>query len=147
MTDQQRQPDELGRLIAQVCELEQAGVFKRTPVNVDSLAAGDPAERPRRLTHRLFVGMQVAACVALVIGVAAVWRAGMPTTGPTGMANSSGADLISGTSVVPQMVHQCLTGPTGGPLSADCQSADFDRDGDVDLEDYGVYQRAFSQVR
>ena len=151
MTAQQRQPDELECLISQVRELEEAGVFKRTPVQVASLVQGDRAQRPRRLTHRLFVGLQVAAGLGLVLGLAAVWRAGVATTTPSGLGNSSGMQVVSainaGRGEQARMLARCFTGPAGGLLGNDCRCVDFDSDGDVDLADYGAFQVSYGQGR
>ncbi len=37
----------------------------------------------------------------------------------------------------------CLSGPPGGALAQECQRADTDGDGDVDLRDFGVLQQTF----
>ncbi len=37
----------------------------------------------------------------------------------------------------------CFTGPGGGPVSSQCKIADFDNDGDVDLEDLASFQNVF----
>ncbi|HUU83254.1 MAG TPA: hypothetical protein VM243_07090 [Phycisphaerae bacterium] len=151
MTDQPRQPDDIERLIAQVRDLEEAGVFRQTPVDVASLVQGGRCERPRRLTHRLFVGLQVAAGVALVVGLVTVWRLGVSSDVPDGMGNSSGADVVNaipaGQAEQARAVARCLTGPAGGSLAEYCQSVDLDRDGDVDLADYGALQVSYGDNR
>ncbi|MBP7937433.1 MAG: Ig-like domain-containing protein [Phycisphaerae bacterium] len=38
----------------------------------------------------------------------------------------------------------CFTGPDLGPVSEDCKVADLDDDGDVDMSDFGLFQRCFS---
>jgi hypothetical protein len=38
----------------------------------------------------------------------------------------------------------CFTGPGGGPLSAECECADFDGDDDIDLADFNAFQLAFT---
>ncbi len=37
----------------------------------------------------------------------------------------------------------CLTGPSGGPFAAGCESFDFDGDGDVDLADFAAIELLF----
>ncbi|MDO8631170.1 MAG: LamG-like jellyroll fold domain-containing protein [Phycisphaerales bacterium] len=37
----------------------------------------------------------------------------------------------------------CLTDPGGGPVTSQCKIADFDNDGDVDLEDIASFQNTF----
>ena len=36
----------------------------------------------------------------------------------------------------------CITGPEGG-VSACCEESDLDNDGDVDVQDYALFQQAF----
>ncbi len=38
----------------------------------------------------------------------------------------------------------CMTGPDNGPVATGCEVFDFDADDDVDLEDFGVFQEAFT---
>lgn len=38
----------------------------------------------------------------------------------------------------------CMTGPNNGPVGTGCDVFDFDADDDVDLEDFGVFQEAFT---
>ncbi len=38
----------------------------------------------------------------------------------------------------------CLSGPNGGLISLECACFDLDRNGTVDLQDFGGFQRAFS---
>ncbi len=37
----------------------------------------------------------------------------------------------------------CFTDPGGGPVRSQCRTADFDNDGDVDLEDIASFQNTF----
>jgi hypothetical protein len=148
MAEQHHQPDELETRIAQVCDLEQAGVFERTPVDVASLVRDDRANRPQRLTHRLFIGLQVAAGLALVAGLATIWLAGPGTSGPGAVGNSSALETATASAAVgrhARTLSQCLAGPAGGLRSSDCLCVDFDEDGDVDLADYGAFQRSFGK--
>ena len=38
----------------------------------------------------------------------------------------------------------CLDGPDGDPVEPECQCADLDEDGDVDLKDFAAFQRLFT---
>ncbi len=149
MTEKDRQHDDLERLMADVQACEQAGVFEKTPVDVAAVVeAGGRTARPR-LTHRLFVGLQVAACVGLVAGLATLWRAGRPSDQHLGLTNGSGPQVASllgdpRCRRIETLTH-CFSGPAGGALGDECRCVDFDSDGDVDLADYGVFQRAYSQ--
>lgn len=148
MTDQSRHSDELERLIAELQEFEQAGVFKRTPVDVAAVVEADGGRRPG-LTHRLVVGLQVAACVGLVVGLVAVWRVGQPSDRLVGLTESSGTEVAAAIGALRSeriaTLAGCFSGPAGGPLGEECSCVDYDGDGDVDLADYGAFQRAYTQ--
>ena len=148
MTDQSRHSDELERLIAELQEFEQAGVFKRTPVDVAAVVEADGGRRPG-LTHRLFVGLQVAACVGLVVGLVAVWRVGQPSDRLVGLTNSSSTELATAIGALRseriKTLARCFSGPAGVSFGEECSCVDFDGDGDVDLADYGAFQRAYTQ--
>ncbi|MHC4610364.1 MAG: hypothetical protein ACYS7M_08455 [Planctomycetota bacterium] len=149
MTDQPRHRDELEQLIAEAQDLEQAGVFKRTPVNVASLVETHGVSRRPRLTHRLFVGLQVAACLGLVVGLATMWRAGSSSPGPAGLTNSSDLEVAGAWGGLHcervETLKRCFSGPAGDSLGEECKCVDFDDDGDVDLADYGAFQRHYVQ--
>ena len=148
MAEQHHQPDELENRITQVGDLEQAGVFGRTPVDLASLVRDDRANRPQRLTHRLFIALQVAAGVALVAGLATVWLVEPGTSGPGALGNSSVVATATASAAEgrhARTLSQCLAGPAGGLRSSDCLSVDFDEDGDVDLADYGAFQLTFGK--
>jgi len=145
MIDRKSQPDRLEDLIAEVQRAEDAGVFRRTPVDPAALIREAPAGSRPRPAHRLFIGLQAAACIALVVGALSLWYGGNSSQDQVG--NSSGADV---TSVVTApradigVLAQCFTGPADGALPRGCESVDFDADGDVDLADYGAFQRAYT---
>ena len=39
--------------------------------------------------------------------------------------------------------EDCMTGPNGGPTAAGCGPVELDADGDIDLHDFGNFQRVF----
>jgi Low-density lipoprotein receptor repeat class B len=67
---------------------------------------------------------------------------------------SSGPTLPWHIVVIPDVVDicdfetfaECFTGPVETVLERSCTGSDFDRDGDVDLADFGMFQSAFGQV-
>lgn len=144
MTARNSQPDRLEELMAEVQRLERAGAFDRTPVDPAALLEAAMGKPQRRRVHRLFVALQAAACLALVIGVASLWRG----TGPAKVTDngSSAARLVASCTDVGSLA-QCFTGPSAGRLATGCECVDFDADGDVDLADYGAFQRDHSASR
>jgi len=133
------------RMLAEAQELEQAGVFRTTPVDVAALVRSTAPRRRFGLTRRVYVWLEVAACLALVVGLTAVWRQG---------AGPSGAPVIDNTSTIVMgpaqcrgmetMTH-CFSGPAGAPPTNECICVDFDGDGDVDLADYGEFQLTYAR--
>lgn len=61
-------------------------------------------------------------------------------TSPIGDVNCDGAVDVFDFA----FLHECFTGPDGGPPSEECLAADLDGDGDVDFHDVGALQIAFS---
>ncbi|MCH7813141.1 MAG: hypothetical protein IID40_03880 [Planctomycetes bacterium] len=143
MSDPVRQPNELESLLAELQECERAGVFRRTPVEVTSAVGAESGTGRSSLTHLLYVGMQLAACVGLVIGLTAVWRVGNDLSTPLANSNSS-APVALTIGEVMETLTLCINGPAGEPLSEQCRGVDFDRDQDVDLADFGEIQVAFA---
>jgi hypothetical protein len=143
MTESNRQPDPLEELLAQVQELEEVGVFNRTPVDPATLVQASPADsRPRRV-HRLFVALQAAACLALLVGVISLWRG---HSGPTSMVDSGTPNTAAAT-LSSTNIAACMNGPAGLAVDGACEAVDYDKDGDVDLEDYGALQRQHPKRR
>ncbi|MCP4245418.1 MAG: hypothetical protein GY778_00060 [bacterium] len=143
MSDPVRQPNEFESLLAELQECERAGVFRRTPVDVTSAVGAESGTGRSSLAHRLYVGMQLAACVGLVIGLTAVWRVGNDLSTPLANSNSSAPTALSVGEVM-ETLTVCINGPAGDPLSERCRSVDFDRDQDVDLADFGEIQMAYA---
>jgi hypothetical protein len=145
----------LERLIAEARAAERAGVFGRTRLDVSALVGGSSLEADRPVSPRLIrfyeralVGLPLAACVAIVIGIASMHG------GPMGEAVSSpvavlerGGDSSSSVELCSvEFIAGCVAGP-GAPVTADCGCADLDRDGDVDLLDLGSYQRLAAGIQ
>ncbi len=143
MNDPVRQPNDLENLLAELQECERAGVFRRTPVEVTSAVAGESGTGRSNLARRLHVGMQLAACVGLVIGLTAVWRVGNDLSTPLANSNSSAPTALTLGEAM-ETLTVCINGPAGEPLTERCRGVDFDRDQDVDLADFGEIQVAFA---
>lgn len=140
-------------LLAISHEADAAGVSSRTLVDVDELTGRlatltqDPCEAPAdrwRVVSLIRAAVPLAACLAIVVGLG---RLGAPVAAPlsdTARLVPSDRDCLGlGTVrwVSLASFAGCLTGP-GQPISAiECACADLDRDGDVDLLDYGEFQR------
>lgn len=150
---------EFARLVAQAADAERAGVFSSTELDIEGLMAGSsPAEeragsRFGRIYEKALVALPLAACLGIVIGIASMAvRSGdngdgmLSLLGTNGQVDTVGLqDMIAGDAFLggTAAVFQCLTGP-GAPVPAECQFADMDADGDVDLLDVGTYQRLAS---
>lgn len=147
-------PADVEALLAISREAQEAGVSNRTVVDVDELtrrfAAAvaypreAPADRWRVVSFLRAAAVPLAACLVIVVGLA---RLGGPVATPLADTSSlAQSELDCHGSGTVQWVSLasfagCLTGP-GQPIStAECACADLDRDGDVDLVDYGRFQR------
>ncbi len=153
MSRKRYNPADVEILLAISHEAEVVGVSSRTVVDVDELTRPlaalmcNPCDGPSdrwRFVHLIRAAVPLAACLAIVVGLG---RLGDPLAAPlsdtAGLAQSDRDCLGSGT--VPWIslasFAGCLSGP-GQPIStAECACADLDRDGDVDLLDYGEFQR------
>jgi hypothetical protein len=138
------------QMIADAMAAQQAGVFARTPVDSAALAAAPATQsRPVSLRERLLIGAPIAACLAAVLGLAALWGGGTSnsfTTGPLASLDptQSRAGFQSSAGFDARTITDCLGGP-GAAIADHCVAADFDEDGDVDLLDLSVYQRSAYQ--
>ncbi len=146
-------------LIAKAASAQKAGVFESTSVDVSALVAqtldsGAVNSRLVRFYEKALVGLPLAACLGIVIGL------GIMTGGPNGSPDSmlsSGnlsissqglndtASMVASESLSLENVTRCFAGP-GESVGADCGFADLDSDGDVDLADLGTYQQQFALV-
>ena len=97
MVDQNRQRDELERLIGEVQEADRAGVFARTPVDLSPTVMVKTVGPGYgyRVRNRLFIGLQVAACIALVAGLATLWQPWSQSPTVDGVRTTSGSDVAS----------------------------------------------------
>lgn len=141
---------EFARLVAQAADAERAGVFSSTDLDIDGLMAESAGSRFARIYEKALVALPLAACLGIVVGIASMAvRTGetgdgmLALLGTNGQVESAGLQnvLVGDTGAV----FQCLTGP-GGQVPSECQFADMDADGDVDLLDVGSYQRLASAV-
>ncbi|NOX58467.1 MAG: hypothetical protein GXP29_06370 [Planctomycetes bacterium] len=158
-------------LIAQANAAHSAGVFETTRVDFSSLIASPGSSRLIRFYERALVGLPVAACLGIMVGITSMMG------GPTGQSSSvfvSGDSAVStlglnevglndaaglngmvlngmmqaaGSGIIGsfEAVTQCFAGP-GEAVSSDCGFADLDSDGDVDLADLGSYQQQVALV-
>ncbi len=126
-------------LIAEARAAEKAGVFSRTPMDVAALIQQPETSRWIRVYERALVALPLAACLALVVGIASMMGgpAG-PDIATTPMVSPAAAPSNGPCS--PDVIAACLAGPNMA-VSDECRCADFDADGDVDLLDLSSYQK------
>ena len=138
--DQDRSPARpIEHALLELHEAEAAGVFERTAVDAKPLLNTGEFSSRARFAQWSIVGLPVAACLALAIGVGS-WmfqgefariraiRDGRATV----VAMADGVDFTN-----------CLAGP-GVDVVNGCATLDYDLDGDVDLVDFRSYQLAFA---
>lgn len=134
----------LERLIAELRSAEEVGVFARSRVDVAALAASAASPAPSRLVmfyERALVVVPLAACLAVVIGIASL--AGNPMD--AGLSQTPIASVAPAMTPGVDLVASCLSGP-GAQVSDVCSAADFDGDGDVDMLDMSSYQRMVASI-
>jgi hypothetical protein len=131
----------LERLIAEVRSADEVGVFARSQVDVAALAASPAPSRLVMFYERALVVLPLAACLAVVIGIASL--AGNPMD--AGLSQTPIASVAPGISPGVDLVASCLSGP-GAHVSDTCSVADFDGDGDVDMLDMSSYQRMVASI-
>ncbi|MCK4661156.1 MAG: hypothetical protein KAV82_16670 [Phycisphaerae bacterium] len=145
MEHKQSQFDEFDRLMLDLAEARQAGVFDATPIEVESLMAPPVLSGPAHWYRHVLVGLPLAACIAMFFGVATLWKASSETgnrviTG-TAAISSFGSSMTTPIEQCQTMddLRTCFRGP-GILVDGGCRCADFDGDGDVDLRDMGAFQ-------
>jgi len=139
MSQDKYSPDHIEKLLADVQAAEEAGVFVRTPVSPSALVTpeGSWAKRRRRWT----IGLEIAACAALLIGVGSLWSFGNGSGSTSGVGGNPPIELVEAPCANAALLVRCVE----GSLGAECRCLDSDDDGDVDLADFGSYQRMFSR--
>ena len=141
-------------LIAKAASAQKAGVFDQTSVDVSALVAPAVNSRLVRFYEKALVGLPLAACLGIVIGIGSMM--GGPGSQSEsvipggGLAVTSQGLNDSGAMATNELqslenVTRCFAGP-GESVSSDCGFADLDSDGDVDLADLGTYQQRYALV-
>lgn len=142
------------RLLLNAVEAERHGVFNRTPVDANALMCGNAESSAGEASPRTggWLGVArkfapLAACVVLSFGIGKIWltgsRAVVPNVGqPVALRALAAAEHDACRDLV--LFDGCFTGPSAESLSGHCSCVDFDRDGDVDWADFGLFQRAVS---
>lgn len=146
--NEQSHNQHFSRLIADALAAEQAGVFESTRIDASRLVDSrfDADVRPSRLARfyeKALVGLPLAACLGIVLGIASVSQRLAHDGGSYAMLDTNGSVTQS---FDIQVFAQCLAGP-GHPVSSDCRTVDLDGDGDVDLNDMSSYQQVARSAR
>jgi len=118
---------------------ESAGVFIQTELDPLWLYRG------RRFAIRGFsifkVAVPLAAALLMAVGLSWVGRTSAPDDVPSNLQMaSSDCPGLDSTEFTLASFSSCVTGPNGSITSSECLCADLDRDGDVDLLDFGRLQ-------
>ncbi|MCP4592762.1 MAG: hypothetical protein GY842_18660 [bacterium] len=134
------------RLMIEAVEAHQAGVFASTPVDIESLVPQPVLQSPAAWYRHALVGLPLAACIAMFLGVATIWQTANTGTGESMLNGSTSVSTFgasAGTKLEgcqnPENFRTCFAGP-GVVVPGDCRCVDFDGDGDVDLRDMGAFQ-------
>ena len=138
-------------LLAEAHAADAAGVFQRSTVDAAALLSvpvqTTKAGRSRlaMFLDRAAVGLPVAACLAIMVGIttSSLQDSSVVSSMPLAM-NTNGVGGVEaqlfGPDLQMEVMVQCFSGP-GQSASDSCEHADLDLDGDVDLVDFGQYQQ------
>ena len=123
MPEPHEQLSPLEQSLIELLELEQAGVFEPTALP-ETPAVRHPAWHGLR--RWALVGLPAAACLALAVGIMSFLPSAVDQ--PQLVTNGSSSFL------------ECwnASGPSG-TVAGNCNTYDFDTDGDVDLKDWSEY--------
>ena len=141
MSDPTEHRDPLEDSLGELRRMEDAGLFAATRVDAERLVRPRPAgEVPFFASWRKF-RLPAVACLALFACATVILfrremksdavRQAMVAQNDNGSADASSVAF-----------NDCLAGPTGG-IGSGCAAHDYDRDGDIDLQDFMSYQIAF----
>lgn len=112
---------------------ERAGVFARTAQPMMETAVTAPIQ------SRIFLISPRWAIAAALVMAAGVWTM-MFRVKLSDVREQSRMVQLARANDLQSALASCVGGP-GGSLNEACGQVDFDRDGDVDLNDFGAYQR------
>lgn len=154
--DPQTHNQVFANMVAEAIDAEAAGVFTPTSLDMAMVMGAQTGENAAASTrfsrrHAMFarfvekamVGLPLAACLGIVVGIASMSSRLSPNGGSIAMLGSNGSAMQA---CDMKVFARCLTGP-GQAVPADCGCVDLDDDGDVDLSDMGSYQQLASMSR
>jgi hypothetical protein len=120
-------------LIDDLGAAERAGVFARTPQPLLGTAVTNAA------SSKIFLLPPRWAIAATVLIAAGAWTM-MFRTKLSDLRDRTRSVQLATAADLQSALASCVGGPKGA-LNDYCGRVDFDRDGDVDLSDFGTYQR------
>lgn len=122
-------------LLSELAEADRAGVFRPSPVDIDSLTnRGVRATRPR--FSRIAKGWTAAAAAFLLLATAWSMMFYREFGEMRYRVTNSAAQAKAAQSAE---FFACVSGPAGG-LTSECVAYDLDSDGRIDLSDYRAFQ-------
>lgn len=145
MSNDREHLDFVESALLELQQAEGAAVFAKTPVEVDAVVRTGVASVGYGTGSRRLRWLSAAAVLAFAMGLWGLIFSADHGPAPDGKRVADGvAGWRNDLSVCESGFLGCFSGPRVGVGSpADCQKADFDSDGDVDLADYGAYQLAY----
>jgi len=139
MVDDRQQLDPIEQGLAEFVEAQQAGVFRRTPLDAGQCLLADETRRPvdvRRLMVRL---IPVAAVLVLAVTVWTTMFAMQLSEIRENKQQLAARQAEPGPSFA-----TCMNGPSGDGLPGQCGDLDRDTNGQIDLRDYSAFQLAYA---
>ena len=141
--DEHRHSDPIEQQLVELDAAERAGVFRRSAMSEAAFRAAVARPAPWLTGARRWGA--VAAAIVVVAGVW-TWIASIELAAVRrGARSGSPVALVIQRDCRDQAILNCIGGPTRFAMS-DCGRHDYDGDGDVDLADFGNFQRRCNGV-
>ncbi len=143
MDKEHGQIDPVERLLVQLRQAEQAGVFRLTRCESGWFHGPATEGTPARLVWKN--ARVMSAVAALFVVAVGVWTTMFyRQIGDLRERSRAGQDQVLASAAAPSIAEfvGCLSGPGGSSLTEDCQMHDRDRNGRIDLREVSALQLA-----